>query len=373
MTLPVKGIPKNWSNVNKSMVWLNTHQLIYQNFLAGNFTNEQYKYLQKSWKWLPDTTKLSKKPIKCYVYTLTGFDEKAGKWAVIIDTNNDLDFSNETPVYPNVLNPKDPYTYQNLKKVQYEIYQKGKVIKTNTPMVVKTFGSEFLYNFPQHAQATFKKNGREYQLAIVSGFTRTDFENPAVVDISSVAEHQRVQEDKLTGVNETIVLGGVNYKNKGVDLYNNTLRLEPANSEKKEYSLQVGYPFRPFIAQEFTSKRPIALADYRGKYVYIDFWGTWCKGCVEDIPSLTKLYEGLDKSRFEFIGIATDSPERLSKFIKDRHVKWPQVLSNDTNKLVDIYSVTGFPTSVLIDPTGVVIAKNIRQEGLAAKLNELDN
>ena len=339
----------------------------------NNFTREQYETLQENWKWVPDTAKLSEKPIKCYVHTLTGYDERNGKWVAMIDVNNNLDFSDETAIYPNVLNWKDLDTYQKPKIVQYEIYQRGKVIKASVPMIIKMIGSEFAYNFPQHAQATFTRNGREHSLAIVSGFMRTNFDNSALIDISTITDNKRVREDKLTKIGENIILDGITYKNMGVDLYNNTLRLEPANSEKKEYSLQVGYPFRPFIAQEFTSKRPIALADYRGKYVYIDFWGTWCEGCVEDIPSLTKLYEGLDKSRFEFIGIATDSPERLSKFIKDRHVKWPQVLSNDTNKLVDIYSVTGFPTSVLIDPTGVVIAKNIRQEGLAAKLNELDN
>ena len=373
MTLPVRGVPKNWSSVNKAMVWLNTHQLIYQNFLADNFTQEQYEHLQKSWKWSPDTAKLSEKPIKCYVYTLTGYDEKSGKWAVMMDTNNNLDFSDEKVVYPSVINNKDPYSYQNPTIVQYEIYRRGKVVRATVPMVVKTMGSEFLYNFPQHARTTLMRSGKEYQMAIISGFMRTDFESPALVDIASISEHQRVQEDGLTRINENIVLGGINYKNKGVDVYTNTLRLEPVSDETKEYSLQVGYPFRPFAAQEFMTKRPIALADYKGKYVYVDFWGTWCKGCIQDIPSLKKMYQGLDKSRFEFISIAADSPGKLTNFIRKEKLTWPQILSDNTNKLVDTYSITGFPTSVLIDPDGIVIARDLRGDRLATKLKELEN
>ena len=85
------------------------------------------------------------------------------------------------------------------------------------------------------------------------------------------------------------------------------------------------------------------------------------------------MYAGLDKNRFEFIGIAADSPDKLAAFIRERRIDWPQILSDKQNKLIDTYGVTGFPTSVLLDPNGVVIARNIRRETLVAKLNELSN
>ena len=370
-----KGIPENWSNVETSLVWLNTHQFIYQNFLAGNLTKTHYDSLQKSWRWIPDTTKLSEKPIKCYVYTTRGFDTKSGKWAVLIDTNNNLDFSDETPVYPIPIDPKNPYAYGKPSVVQYEVYQHGNVVKTTIPMVVKTLGSDFFYNFPQHAETTLNRNGKEYQLAVVSGFTNPNFEHSNFVEISSISSGQRVNDDQLVPEGDDVVLGGIRYKNKGVDFYNNVLRLIPITDtdEEKEYSLQAGHPFRPFTAREFTTKRPIALADYTGKYVYIDFWGTWCQGCVEDMPVLKRLYQDVDKTRFEFIGIVADSPDKLGQFIKKKGIRWPQILSDTSNQLIDIYGVTGFPTSVLIDPNGMVIARNLRGEELADTLKELTN
>lgn len=369
--LAVTGIPKHWSHVDKAMVWLNSYQLIYQNYLAGNFTKDQFNYLQESWKWVPDTLTLSKKPIKCYVYTLHGFDEEKGKWAVMIDTDNDLDFSDETAIYPEVIKNTDPYSYKNPSTVNYEVYRNGHVVKMKIPMVVKTMGSEFLYNFPQHAQTTFSKDGKDYKLSVISGFTNPDYENAAFVESSSIADGQRVDENKLIKISENIQLDGVTYKNKGVDFYNNVLRLDPLSADNKEYSLQIGYPFRPFSAQEFTSKQPITLADYKGKYVYVDFWGTWCKGCVNDIPDLEKIYTSLDKDRFEFIGIAADSPDRLADFVKKRNVRWPQILSDKTNNLVDTYAITGYPTSVLLDKNGVVIGRDLRGDKLRNKLKEL--
>lgn len=371
MRLNVTGIPANWINVDKAMVWLNTNQLVYQNFTQGIFTEAQYKDFQKNWKLTTDTSKLSQKPIKCYVYTLRGFDEQTGKWAAMIDTNNNLDFSDETAFYPDVIQGNNPYSYKKPTLVMYEIYRKGKIVKASIPMVIKTFGSDFFYIFPQYAQTTLKRGGKTYNLAVSFGFTRPDFDIIGLVDLSVLSNSERVSEDKLIKISENIRLDGVTYKNKGVDVYNNVLRLDPLSGDNKEYSLQIGYPFRPFSAQEFTSKQPIALADYKGKYVYIDFWGTWCKGCVNDIPKLKKLYTGLDKEQFEFIGIVQDSSEKLTKFIQKQDVKWPQILSDNVNKLVETYGITGYPTSVLLDHDGVVIARDLGGDQLSNKLKEL--
>ncbi|GAB2541623.1 TlpA family protein disulfide reductase [Spirosoma aerophilum] len=372
LRLPVTGVPPSWSHVDKAMVWLNTYQFIYQNFLAGNITDDHYKFLQESWNWAPDTTKLSEKPIKCYVYTLRGFDEDKGKWTVMVDTNNNLDFSDETAIYPEVIKNNDPYSYKNPAIVQYEIYQNGRVTKATVPMVIKTKESKFLYNFPQYAQATLSRNGDQYPLAIQSGFTRPDFEFCELVALESLSDHQRVTEDKLTQRNEIVTLGGVKYRNNGVDLYTNTLYLDPINEDTEQYSLQVGYPFRPFTAQEFSTKRLINFSDYKGKYVYVDFWGTWCTGCVADMPALKQVYAELDKDQFEFIGIvAQDTPQTLARFLKKNEVVWPQFLSDKTNKLIDAYSISGYPTSVLLDQDGVVIARNLRPVQLRNKLKEL--
>lgn len=370
---PVKGMPTYWSNVSKSMVWLNAHQLVYQNFLTGKISPENYRFLQKEWRWTPDTTKLSGRSIKCYVYVITGYDERLNKWAAMVDTNNNLDFGDETAFYPEAVNWKDrSYRDKDPQQIQYDVYQKGKIIVAHAPMVIKQMGSEFLYNFPQHAAATLRRGDKTYELLISSGFSRPDFERSDVVHASSILRSGKVDPNGLAEIDQYVELGGIKYRNKGIDSFHNWLELEPVNADATAYSLQVGHPFYPFSANEFSTGKLVSLANYKGKYVYVDFWETGCKPCVEDMPTLRKIYRGLDRNRFDFVSIVNDSPDRLSRFLTKNKLEWPQILSDGTNKLIETYHITGYPTSVLLDPDGNVIARDLRAEGLKEKLDELN-
>ena len=370
--VPVRGTPKHWTNSAKTMVWLDAHQLVYQNVRTGKISPENYTFLQKEWKWTPDTTKLVARPIKCYVYVITGFDERRTKWAAMVDTNNNLDFSDETAFYPEGIKPgalSDQLV--DVHSVRYEVYRKGKIVEANVPMVVKMIGSEFVYNIPQYAVATFRRNDKNYELLISSKFLRTDFATSDIALSSSVSGTGKIDPSEITEIEGYIELGGVKYKNKGVDVFNNWLELEPVDGKVQAYSLQVGHPLYPFSANEFTSGKPISLTQYKGKYVYVDFWETGCKPCVQEMPALKQLYQRVDKNRFDIVGIVNDPPERLSRFLVKYKLTWPQILSDSTNKLIETYHITGYPTSVLVDPTGNVIAKDLRADGLIEKLTEL--
>lgn len=148
--------------------------------------------------------------------------------------------------------------------------------------------------------------------------------------------------------------------------------LEGQAADLDEYSLQAGYRFKPFETTEFVSKKPIRLSDFKGKYVLIDFWGTWCKGCVEELPSLPEIYKNVDKNKVEFIGIAGEqSPTQLTKFLQKRPLPWPQIVSDSSNRLIETYNISAYPTNVLVGPDGRVVAKNLHGDRLKTKLEEL--
>lgn len=375
--LSVKGIPKNWQNTAKGIIWLNTYQFVYQNYISGNITKEWYQHLQTSWQWKPNERKLSKKPIKCYVYAVWGTDP-SGKQLVMVDTNNNLDFSDEKAFLPEVHDFKtNALSTLNQQFVTYEIFQHGKIIAAQLPIVIKAFkefSSGLALNIPQYAKTQLIQNGRTYEIAVInSGMTTADFQDASIIETTTISKDKQLYRKDLIHQRENIIIGeGIKYKNRGVDLYNNVLQLEKMAPEVLEYSMQEGYPFQPFAAKEFSTNKSISLADYKGKYVYIDFWGTWCKGCVDDMPNLVKIYKGLDKKRFAFVGIAgDDTAERLKKFIKKNDVTWPQILSDKNNRIVEQYHVTAYPTTLLLDPTGKIIVKNIRSKALQLKINEL--
>jgi peroxiredoxin len=372
---PVVGIPKNWRNVKKTMVWLNARQFTYQNAMVGNITAAHYKQAQSDWHWTPDETKLSKTPIKCFTYVIRGIDKK-GEWVVMVDTDCDLDFSDEEAFYPEIMNPDgSSFDYKKSQIITYELYQHGKVVSVRSPIVIKKMGDIFLYNFPQYAKATLSIDGKLHEISVVpDGFLDLEFTNAQLIETTMLDSKKQVNMSELAGFNEIVRVGGLlgkKYKNKGIDLYTGVLRLEGVAADTTIYSKQVGYFWEPFQGTEFSTGKPFSLTDLKGKYVYLDFWGTWCRGCVEDIPELKLMYEGLDKNKFEFVGIVEDSPEKLRTFINKNALKWPQILSDSTNKLIEKYHISGFPSTFLLDPAGKVIARDLKGNDLKKKLAEL--
>ncbi len=370
----VRGIPHHWSSPVKSRLFLNLYQLVYQHVKAGDITPEDYAALQQGWRWIPDTTQLSAKPIKCYVNVVRGFDEHANKWAILVDTNNNLDFADETPVYPAAIQAQEiPDKVLNSRIVQYETYQNGQIKKAQAPITFRYYGGDFLYNFPQYATTTATVGDQHYDLVVDPSLSRRDFQGSKIALSSSISSNGRIDEQKLIKVGDEIELNGVAYRNNGISPSDNTLELEPVNAQSAQTNpLQNGRVFQPFTDTEFISGKPIDLQQQRGKYVFIDFWHTGCKGCVEDMPNLNAIYQRADKRKIAFIGIdCGDSPERLRTFLQKKQVKWPQVLSTSKNDYYQKYRVSGFPTSVLLDPEGKIIARDMHSGELKDKLAAL--
>lgn len=103
------------------------------------------------------------------------------------------------------------------------------------------------------------------------------------------------------------------------------------------------------------------LKSYAGKFVIIDFWGTWCAPCVSEMPELSEYYNE-HKDRLEVVGVNSgDSKKRIQNFLnKNESYKWVQILSSKTvaaNDFVSQFNVTNFPTKIIIDPNGKIIKK----------------
>jgi thiol-disulfide isomerase/thioredoxin len=106
----------------------------------------------------------------------------------------------------------------------------------------------------------------------------------------------------------------------------------------------------------------LSLADFRGKYVLLDFWGSWCVPCRKSHPHLKELYSKYKVRGIEFIGVAQEYASDNSawrKAIEEDKLNWPQVLTDKTvdGNVVAKYNIEYFPTKILIDKEGKIIGR----------------
>lgn len=118
-----------------------------------------------------------------------------------------------------------------------------------------------------------------------------------------------------------------------------------------------------------TQGKEVSLSDYRGQWVLLDFWGSWCGPCRQSNPSLVKLYAKYKDKGFHILGLAVnDKEEKLAKAIKEDGITWRNVnLSQNENGSVlpTIYGIRGVPSKFLIDPQGKIVLIEVGYDGSA--------
>ena len=130
------------------------------------------------------------------------------------------------------------------------------------------------------------------------------------------------------------------------------------------------------FTQNDTTGRPVQFANFKGKYVLVDFWASWCGPCRGENPNVLKAYNAYKDKNFTVVGISLDDKaDRWEKAIKEDKMPWTQLsdLKGWKNELADYYGIQGIPSNLLVDPDGKIIAKDLRGEALHTKLAELLN
>jgi peroxiredoxin len=130
----------------------------------------------------------------------------------------------------------------------------------------------------------------------------------------------------------------------------------------------------PSFTQNDTQGKPVSLKDFRGKYVLIDFWASWCHPCRAENPAVVKVFNEYKDKNFTIIGVSLDSvKENWLEAIKKDGLTWTHVsdLKGWKNVVAEQYHVVGVPQNYLLDKEGKIIAKDLHGKALTKKLAEL--
>ncbi|MFN3918070.1 MAG: redoxin domain-containing protein [Flavobacteriales bacterium] len=144
--------------------------------------------------------------------------------------------------------------------------------------------------------------------------------------------------------------------------------------KEREKLTAIGSP-APELNLPDAKGKVLKMEEFRGKYVLIDFWASWCGPCRKENPNMVKLYEKYNKSGFEILGVSLDNnKERWLQAIEQDKLTWPWHVSDlkQWNTAArTIYDFNGIPYTVLIDNQGNILEKGLRGPALEQKLHDI--
>jgi peroxiredoxin len=156
--------------------------------------------------------------------------------------------------------------------------------------------------------------------------------------------------------------------------------MEKASSQQQQAEPSSGASWVGKTVPELTMPDPngtdISISSFRGKYLLIDFWASWCGPCRMENPNVVKAYNTFKGKNFTILGVSLDKDkDSWKKAISQDHLAWSQMsdLKYWNSQAVEIFGFQGIPFNVLVDPSGKVIGESLRGEELDAKLKQVLN
>ncbi len=251
--------------------------------------------------------------------------------------------------------------------------------------------SQDLFNAYNKGIESFESAMNEIYLEYQKAFKSNDQEDMArldsLYDIEDQGEKSYLSE-WIKGHGESAVAAWLTDRNAyrmNLDELQEFLGLYSSDVRKGKYgksvdayatllaAVQVGKT-APDFTLDGPDGQPVTLSQFRGGWLLVDFWASWCRPCRMENPNVVKAYAEYHPKGFQILGVSLDTKkENWKKAIQDDGITWAQCsdLKGWNNEAGKLYAVRSIPHTVLLDPNGVISAEDLRGDALVAKLKEI--
>jgi thiol-disulfide isomerase/thioredoxin len=174
---------------------------------------------------------------------------------------------------------------------------------------------------------------------------------------------------------DIITVEGLQYQFSSVSVSGDTLHLKYIGHTSRPEGFTENF-YVPEVKARTIDLEEFKLSQLKGKYVLLDFWGTWCDPCIKLIPSLKGLHDKFKGEEFVMVSVANDNNiEKVKTFVRDHGMDWINVYQNERGDPADAdflkkMKISVYPITILIDPDGKIISRGKGIEDIEKVLNE---
>ncbi|GAB3562773.1 hypothetical protein GCM10027578_05490 [Spirosoma luteolum] len=365
--------------IDKFQYWFN-------NYKSGERAKKQF--LSDIEQYSIDTTLLSSNKIKSFVSVFSGL--KGSKKIVVVDANNDDDFTNDTLYEFDTLTTEKYYRGDTLDlaplvKVRYEFFNKGKIVNKYTFLRVKPY--DFAYSHPNnsdrkltvysvpfvHREGEFWVGENNFKVSLIySPKGHTDDYRMPYLKIQKADKEYEYKESPVQ-IGEIVVVEDHVFEVISCNREGSKLKLLYKGYQKSREGGLVNNNIPNLQGRSFDNTSiNVQNTLNEKKYVLLDFWGSWCVPCIRSMPALKSLYTQVDSTKIQFIGVDyeynTIGQAKAQKQLTKFNIIWPQVAELSTFKTPSSFpvslSIKNYPTFILISPDGKVVFREIGEDAL---------
>lgn len=299
-----------------------------------------------------------------------------GPWHIYLDRNNDKIISKSEQIFT-VLNKDEKQSWTGL--VPYKKMVNGKTVidsvnftiehATDLPPGYHSSANPDAPNLTYFLPYKYRKgnlNGHIFYIITPFQYTSRRYHQLAIdrnhndtLEVGSGSNEvyapnwSKMYRKQTYYLFPTFKLGSRFWEIANIDPAGNWIRLRPANKTNANAKITEGTIVPKWKAMTLNGQE-LSSKSLKNHYVFLDFWGSWCGPCVEEIPLLKKAYQKFKLANFKMIGFAYENQATLKRAQQRYHLPWPQV-PDTSGAFSSEFLVHGYPTHYLINPDGKIV------------------